>query len=142
MWDKNIIGSDELIGESEVDFTDLAKFCQEENIRQSAIGESRDIGDKGQKEYIFNRIEWSSDKNDDKIEIEIQGMNKSKAFEKRGTLFVSFNMIPYELAELSKVGQGRYSPNLDPFLPEPAGRFSLTGSLFGGFFVVGGKLLK
>lgn len=69
-------------------------------------------------------------------------MNKSKAFEKRGTLFVSFNMIPYELAELSKVGQGRYSPNLDPFLPEPAGRFSLTGSLFGGFFVVGGKLLK
>lgn len=94
------------------------------------------------KNVIFSRIEWSSDKSSNLIEIELQNKNKSQEFEKRATLFVSFEMIPYELAELYKVGLGRNDPNLDPFLPEPPGRFSLSGSLFGGFFVVGGKLLQ
>lgn len=137
LWDKNIIGSDELIGENVIDFTELAKFCYEENIRQSAIGELKEDGCP-----IFSRIEWSSDKGSNLIEIVMQGKNKLNQLESRGKLFVSFNMIPFELAEMSKVGQGRSDPNLDPYLPEPAGRFSLSGSIFGGFFVVAGKLFS
>ena len=44
LWDKNIIGSDTLIGDVEIDFTDLAKFCFQEDVRQSAIGSLDDNG--------------------------------------------------------------------------------------------------
>jgi len=57
-------------------------------------------------------------------------------------LFVSFAMIPYEIAQLSTVGDGRSDPNIDPYLPDPAGRFSLSSSMFGGFFCVAGKLFS
>lgn len=89
LWDKNIIGSDELLGENVIDFTELAKFCYEENIRQSAIGELKEDGSP-----IFSRIEWSSDKGSNLIEIVMQGKNKLNQLESRGKLFVSFNMIP------------------------------------------------
>lgn len=35
LYDKQILGSDELIGEAEIDFTSVAKFAYEENIRQN-----------------------------------------------------------------------------------------------------------
>jgi len=127
-----------LIGDNQIDFTDLAKFCYEENIRQSAIGGLKDDG----KTVIFSRIEWSSDKGSNRIEVDVEGRNKKNENESRGKLFVSFAMIPYEIAQLSKVGDGRNDPNIDPYLPEPAGRFSLSSSMFGGFFCVAGKLFS
>lgn len=36
LYDKDIFTSDELIGEAQLDFTKIAKFAYEENLRQSA----------------------------------------------------------------------------------------------------------
>mmetsp|Transcript_989 Transcript_989/g.2048 ORF Transcript_989/g.2048 Transcript_989/m.2048 type:complete len:92 (-) Transcript_989:479-754(-) len=36
LYDKDLIGSDDLIGEATIDFTEVAKFCYEENIQQGA----------------------------------------------------------------------------------------------------------
>lgn len=58
-------------------------------MRQSAIGT---LGDNN--EPIFSRIEWSSDKGSNLIEVIIQGKNKQGNVESRGKLFVSFAMIP------------------------------------------------
>ena len=91
---------------------------------------------------MLKRIEWSSDKDDNIVVIEMNNRNKKNELECRGRLMIGFSMLPMDIAELSKVGVGRNEPNNDPFLPEPAGRFSLTGSILGGFFVVTGKLLS
>lgn len=40
-----------------------------------------------------------------------------------GKLKISYELVPKEQAELNPVGDGRSAPNVDPFLPEPTGRF-------------------
>lgn len=80
----------------------------------------------------------------DTIEIFMKNKNKHGELIQSGSLFVSFCIVPFEAAELIPVGQGRSDPNVDPFLPEPAGRLSLMSgpwaSLLGGFFVISGSL--
>lgn len=58
----------------------------------------------------------------------------------RGKVYISFGMIPQAQAKLAPVGKGRDAPNVDPFLPEPAGRISLMSGMLGGFFCICGKL--
>jgi len=74
----------------------------------------------------------------------IYNKNKRGQTEYRGTLYVSFEMIPMSVAELNPVGNARDEPNRDPILPEPAGRLnfaSITGGLlFGGFFCLSGAI--
>jgi len=60
--------------------------------------------------------------------------NKQGELQERGLLYISFAIVPFDLAKLSKVGIGRDSPNMDPVLPEPPGRVSLIGGMFGGLF--------
>lgn len=70
--------------------------------------------------------------------------NKRGETEYRGTLYISFEMIPMNVSELNPVGIGREQPNLDPVLPEPAGRLNFAsisgGLLFGGFFCLSGVI--
>lgn len=49
-------------------------------------------------------------------------------------------MVPEAIAVLNPLGMGRDTPNRDPHLPEPAGRFSLMGNMFAGFFCIAGTL--
>lgn len=44
----------------------------------------------------------------------------------RGTVHISCELVPEELALLNPVGHGRDEPNLDPHLPPPIGRISFT----------------
>jgi len=77
-------------------------------------------------------------------EVFIENKNKHGEREYRGSLFITFTIVPEGAALQIPVGNGRYEPNIDPFLPEPAGRMSLMSgpwaSMFGGFFVIGGAL--
>lgn len=80
----------------------------------------------------------------DMMEVFIENKNKHGEREYRGSLFVTFHIVPADAAMQIPVGRGRDEPNVDPFLPEPAGRISMmTGpwaSMFGGIFVIGGTL--
>jgi len=88
----------------------------------------------------LQRIKWNADKNEDKLDVSVFNKNKKGEDEYRGKVWLSFAMLPEAAAKLSPVGLARDAPNIDPNLPEPAGRISLMSGMLGGFFCIAGTL--
>lgn len=74
------------------------------------------------------------------MQVCVYNKNKKGELEIRGKVWISFCIIPVAQAKLSPVGLGRDKPNLDPFLPEPAGRISFFTGMLNGFLCVCGTL--
>lgn len=142
LFDKDIFTTDEMVGEISLDFSGVAKFAFQENIRQGAkVMYNPDTG-----EAEMKRIKWTSEKSQTMMNLNMYNKNNKGENEYRGTIYVSFEIVPTHIAELNQLGQGRDEPNRDPVLPEPAGRLSLAsiggGLVFGGFFCLAGGLKK
>jgi len=136
LYDKDILTSDDLIGSNVLSFDEIAIFAFKEDLRQSAKLNT----DPDTNTTSLQRIKWNADKDECKMPIEMTRTNKNGEPEYSGKVWISFSLIPDHAAKLSPVGVGRDAPNNDPFLPEPAGRISLMGGMFGGFFCIAGHL--
>lgn len=87
--------------------------------------QARIVTDTEENTQFLSRIKWNNDKDGDKMKVMMWNRNKKGEMEVRGFVYISFQMIPVAIADLSPVGQARDSPNNDPHLPQPAGRISL-----------------
>jgi len=62
-------------------------------------------------------------KKTDKFWIDLKTRTAEGEFKNAGEVLVSFELMPLDVSQACKVGSGRSEPNVDPFLPEPTGRF-------------------
>lgn len=72
MFDKDIFSSDEMIGSAELDFSDVAKFSQTENLRQGTRVSRHENNEDIQ---VLKRIKYGDQTKD---QLEVQMMNKDK----------------------------------------------------------------
>ena len=113
VWDRDILDSNDFIGDVSFKFEELAKFAFREHSRAKKIS----IEDQ--------KIEKTSYKKQDKYDKFWVPVFKQEEGEREqaGEVQISFELVPQESAEACKVGEGRDEPNIDPYLPPPIGRF-------------------
>lgn len=59
--------------------------------------------------------------------IDIYGTDEKTGKQKsNGQIRLQIDILPKELADMNKVGAARQEPNMNPYLPPPVGRLSLT----------------
>ena len=132
-WDKDIIASNDLIGDFQLDIGPLVEDVFLTSKMKSFNRTYWD--DYMKKELVENRdyefaedIVW--DKDDDTKEKFWVPMKRYNEEEKEtvnaGEVLCSFRIMPLADAEKNDQGIGRAEPNNDPFCPEPEGRIKLS----------------
>lgn len=111
LWDRDLIGSNELIGEAEVDLHQH-RMLSKAFVRRKPVQMRKKIKGTGEEVNQF----WvevyhplATDEDGNKIS--------------QGKALLSFECMPKELTEKFENGVGRESPNFHPTLPDPVGRF-------------------
>jgi hypothetical protein len=113
IWDRDLFSSNDYIGDACLPFDDLAKEAWATNKRLKMYGASGDWRDRALRR--------------DNETFKVQLKRKTTQGEKdAGFLYISFELLPKEVAESCKVGEGRDEPNVDPRLPPPIGRIEWT----------------
>lgn len=108
-WDRDVFTFNDYIGDCSFSFAQLAKDAFESSVRLKMRG-GKDSGLKNLTKQDPEKF-WLDLKKAEKIVGKVQ---------------ISFELIPLNLAQACPVGEGRSEPNVDPFLPDPTGRFELT----------------
>ena len=70
-------------------------------------------------------IKWSDPKKFRKEDPDKFWLDLQKGGKNMGKVQISFELVPFKMALACPVGEGRSEPNVDPFLPNPGGRFEL-----------------
>ncbi|CAG9328112.1 unnamed protein product [Blepharisma stoltei] len=112
IWDRDMLSRNDFIASSAFDFEDLAKEAWEAGKRTKKYGEA----DSGMLASL-------SKKQSDCFWINLSKVDKKGKVSEAGKIKISFELVPKDAALNNPVGEGRSDPNVDPFLPEPTGRF-------------------
>lgn len=107
VWDRDLFSGNDLAGETSVAFNELARTAWEQGGRVKMTGEAE-----GTSHRLLRRTQekfWTH-------------LTK-RGGEHAGKVLISFELVPLDRARACAVGEGRAAPNVDPFLPEPLGRF-------------------
>lgn len=132
-WDKDVIASNDLIGDFVLDFAPMFEdlrltnktqvFCKtywnsylKEELEKRGVENTNDI--KFEDEENF----WVP------VRREVEGNMK-----KAGKIMCSFRIYPKAVADKNPQGKGRNEPNNDPVCPPPEGRLKLTLNPFAMF---------
>jgi len=106
LWDKDLLSKNDYISEASFDFDKFA---------QKAFEQEETVLIKPEKDPKF----WITCSNT----VAKNGVNETIPM---GEILISMSLVPKKQAELSPVGQGRNTPNQNPYLPPPVGRFQWT----------------
>lgn len=129
VMDRDLIGSDDLLGF--VDF-DITPMLEDVKLTGRAMGMSK----KYFKEHFENALKNSED-NEMHSDIRFEDNDKfwlplakkgedGKALGGPGEVLISLQILTKEEADKNPQGEGRQQPNHDPHLPEPEGRLKMT----------------
>lgn len=145
-WDKDIIASDDLIGEFTLDIEplireahllDKIRVLNQEYWETRMKGVLEERGGSGRKDLVWDTEESKPSLNE-KFWVPVRRTydeEKDKEGGKKpdedglivtGKIQCSLRVYPAALAEKHKQGRGRSEPNDDPACPEPEGRIKLT----------------
>jgi hypothetical protein len=111
LWDRDLIGSNELIGEAEIDLHQH-RMLSKAYVRNKNVEMKKRIKGTGEE---TKRI-WF-----DVYHPEVVDEEGTKITQ--GKVLMSFEAVPHHLLEKFENGIGRESPNFHPSLPDPVGRF-------------------
>lgn len=109
LWDRDFFSSNAFIGDSSINFTDIAREAWEFGLRVQKTG-NMDLAERLTRKEI------------PKFWVEFKSFDKNGKESKAGRVQVSFELVPGERAKACPVGEGRSEPNIDPPLPKPDGR--------------------
>ena len=65
-------------------------------------------------------------KEDSDFWVTLTGTSDKGKPEYTGKVRIQVDVLPKDYADMNKVGEARQEPNINPFLPPPTGRISLT----------------
>jgi len=130
-WDKDIIASNDLIGQCQLDIDYLVKdACLTHtpryiNSRYFAEHMQQQLQEKGS--ILADKIKFDSEEKD-RFWVPVHRVNPEAPCEKieSGQVMISVAVIPKAAAEKQPQGIGRSEPNSDPFCPEPEGRIKMS----------------
>lgn len=111
IWDRDMLSANDFIADACISFNKLAEECFEQEKR---------IKMKGGKDLLLKMVKKTDP---DDFWVECKRRKDDGSFEYAGKILISFELLPLSEAEKCPVGEGRSQPNVDPFLPEPQGRF-------------------
>ena len=132
-WDRDLIKSNDLICQWEIDITDMITDCQltntpialqkayfEESLKERMMANDP----KGEPPFRFVTSDREGNVGSDIVlkAYHIDDHEKTKPIYLRADIRV----VPRVFADNNKVGSARGDPNVEPFLPEPEGRFKLS----------------
>jgi len=147
-WDKDIIASNDLIGEFSLDVAPLFEDCHRLKKIKTFC---KQYWDDYMKEELTKRgyehvkdIEWEEEQ---KFWVPVRRFVKDEKTGKEdlqfaGKILCSFQIFPMELAEKSPQGVGRSEPNNDPVCPEPEGRIKFSLNPFEMFNQLVGPAIR
>ena len=130
-WDRDLIKSNDLICEWQLDITDMVR---DSKITKGPINMQR----KYYEESLAQRIrredqpeplrfcEKESEGNTDSTFILTTFSPDDKKKKKPIDIFLDLRIVPREFADMNQVGAARADPNVEPYLPPPVGRFKLS----------------
>ena len=117
IWDRDLIGYNNIIGETRINLNRIHKMIQKAVKRKRPVKGTMKIKEKG---LIMTDRMWF-DVYNHKVKDEFGQLQS------QGRVQLSFELIPIDVAENDlKNGYGRSEPNVYPTLQEPAGRLSFN----------------
>jgi len=112
LWDRDLIASNDLIGEIEINLNDH-RMLKKVVTRKKAVQMRKRIKGSG----IETNQLWYDVYHPSEVDDEGKKVSQGKAL-------ISFEIMPKEVAEKFPNGIGRSDPNFHPSLPNPVGRFA------------------
>lgn len=130
-WDKDVLASNDLIGETQID---LKSLVDDALVKKDRMILQKNYFDNWMKEQLQNSEtakvadEMTFDDDDkDRFWLPIRRHNKEQdVYVQSGEILCSITVIPKVQAEKLPQGEARQEPNSDPFCPEPEGRIKLS----------------
>ena len=113
LWDRDLISSDDLIGEAEIDLNTHKMLKKGHSRKNKVVPMRRRVKGTG----LETKKLWFDVYHPDAVD---EFDNKIS----QGKVCMSFEIVPMDLVETLKNAEGRYAPNFYPTLPGPVGRFS------------------
>ena len=131
-YDRDFFKSNDLIGEYVLD---LKPIIQDSEIAVRPMAVAKDYYDEYLKQqqtlpdgskvtYWDNDIEFHEDKQS--FWVPMMSKNDKGELECNGKVRIQVDVYPIADAELNKVGEAREEPNVNPYLPLPVGRLTLS----------------
>jgi len=113
IWDRDLIGFNNLIGEYRINLNQLHKIIQKAVKRRKVVKASMKVKERN---FIIT----------DKFWYDVYNHKEKDEFgipQPQGRVQLGFELVPFEKAEDDlKNGYGRSEPNVYPTLPDPEGR--------------------
>ena len=132
-WDRDLIKSNDLICQWEVDITQMIIDCK---LTNTPIALQKAYYNASLKERMMKKrpdgsepFEWvkSDSEGNPNNDIILKAFHAEDPEKKKPIyLKLDIRVVPKTFAETNKVGAARGDPNVEPFLPEPEGRFKLS----------------
>ena len=130
-WDRDLIKSNDLICQWQLDLTDLIRDAK---ITDQPINLQRKYWENSLRKRLVKEgqpeppkfVEKEKDGNTDSTFILTAYHPEDKKKKKPITIYCDLRVVPRGFAEMNKVGPARSDPNVEPNLPPPVGRFKLS----------------
>ena len=114
LWDRDLLSSNDAIGDACIDLTDLVQQTMETGEKVKKYGRSENLSDRAMR------------RENEKFAVNFTSRDQSGAETYVGKVFISIEILP-ELKALACINaEGRSEPNIEPQLPAPEGRIQLT----------------
>jgi hypothetical protein len=114
LWDRDLLSSNDAIGDACLDITDMALYALETGDRVKKYGTSERFSDRAMR------------KESEKFFVEFKARDAQGKEIDTGKVLLSVELMPENRALACSNGEGRAEPNIEPVLPQPERRMQLT----------------
>lgn len=114
LWDRDLLSSNDAIGDACLDLTDLAQEALNTGEKQTKLGDPE--------KWTQRALRRESEK----FFVDFSARDSNGAKIETGKVLISVEILPESKAKACKNGEGRSEPNIEPTLQPPEGRIQLT----------------
>lgn len=114
VWDRDLLSSNDAIGDACMDLTTLAQYAVETGDKVIKYGTSERFSERALR------------KESERFFVDFNTKDSSGKESSVGKVLISVEILPLVKAKSCINGEGRSEPNIEPILPQPEGRVSLS----------------
>jgi len=118
-YDRDFFKSNDIIGEARIN---IRLAVEDSSLAKRPIS----INKKYYNSYLQKQGVTMDFKDDTSFWVDLVSRNDKGQIEKTGKVRMSIEILSKENAETNIVGEARSEPNMNPYLPTPVGRLSLS----------------
>ena len=132
MYDRDFFGSNDAIGESQIDLSQLledvaltkAPLTLNKKYYEDVMSKESDV------KMNFSKMPASAGGNDSRFWLDMLAKDKKGKITKNGKVWCQCDLMPVSHADKNPVGKARDNPNHSPNLPAPVGRLEFSFNPF------------